>query len=73
MVCYLCYYRGDFSDIFRHVTKVRRRVKFGGCTKVLIIRWGSYLARQRMGILLFLADHSEPSATSVSESVIVKR
>lgn len=73
MVCQPCCYRGDFSNISRHVPKVRRKVKFGGCTKVLITRWGSYLARQRMDIPLFLADHSEPSATSVSESVIAKR
>ena len=70
MVCHPCSNRGEFGEIFRHVPKVRRKVKFGGCTKVLITRWGSYLARQRMDIPLFLA---EPSATSVSESVIAKR
>ena len=73
MVYHPCYYSGDFGDIFRHVPKVRRKVKFGGCTKVLITRWDSYLARQRMDIPLFLADHFEPSATLVSESVIAKR
>ncbi len=73
MVYHLCNNRGDFGDIFRHVPKVRRKIKFGGCAEVLITRWDSYLARQRMDIPLFLADHFEPSATLASESVIAKR